>query len=97
VHSPTLYREETAMAHSTRRGVSDEEVTDAHGRGTPLDVYPSARRAGLAHDDAVVLFEAGLRHAAGWRTWETAARANPTGAAIRRLPCHITADLGFSG
>lgn len=58
-----------------RIGVSDEELSDAHRRGTTLDVYFSARRAGLAHDDAVVLIGAGLRHAAGKRTWETAARA----------------------
>lgn len=58
-----------------RIGVADEEVRDAHRHGIKLDVYFSARKAGVEHDDAVAVINGGLQHAAGKRTWETAARA----------------------
>lgn len=58
-----------------RIGIPDVEVRDAHRRGAPLDVYFSARKAGLGHDEAIGLVEAGFRHAASPRHWNTAARA----------------------
>lgn len=58
-----------------RIGIADEEVSDAHRRGIPLDVYFSGRKARLAHEDAAALISAGLQHAASKRTWQRAARA----------------------
>lgn len=58
-----------------RLGIDDDEVLDARHREIPLDVYFSARKAGLTHDDATALVDAGFQHAASARVWKTAAQA----------------------
>lgn len=58
-----------------RIGIDDDEMLDARCRELPLDVYFSARKAGLDHDEAAALIEAGFQHAASTRAWKTAAKA----------------------
>jgi hypothetical protein len=78
-------------------GVSDDEVRDARRRGAPLDVYFSARKAGLGHDDATAMIAEGFRHAASARTWKTAVLAGRNQATQANLTLVVRRAPGFKG
>lgn len=57
-----------------RMGVAASDIEGARHHGASLGQYVAARRAGLSHDDAVVLVSAGFR-GANDHVWERAAKA----------------------
>lgn len=83
-------------------GVGDDGILDARRRGLPLDVYFSARKAGLSHEDAAAVIGAGFRHAASAGEWKMAndARQLLTGRA-QATPGNLTLVVrrtpGFKG